>query len=124
MQLTGRFILPDISESLLATFLAFLGGPVAAIAYRGVLTVFEWYSPILPDLPWLATGFVGTAAAMLGFLIVQGTYLPAEAVEEAPSAVPVKKKRLWVRIVATAANDSDANCPAAGRGVECELLGI
>ena len=103
MQLTGRFILPDISESLLATFLALLGGPIAAIAYRGVLTIFEWYSPILPDLPWLATGFVGTASAMLGFLIVQGMYLPAEAAEEAPTAAPAKTKgRLWVRIVGTA----------------------
>ena len=106
MQLTGRFILPDMSESLLATFLAFLGGPIAAIAYRGVMVVFEWYSPILPDLPWLATGFVGTAAAMLGFLIVQGMYLPLEQAPEAPPTTPaVVKKRGsgFVRILGRAA---------------------
>ena len=106
MQLTGRFILPDMSESLLATFLAFLGGPIAAIAYRGVMVVFECYSPILPDLPWLATGFVGTAAAMLGFLIVQGMYLPLEQAPEAPPTTPaVVKKRGsgFVRILGRAA---------------------
>ncbi len=100
MQLTGRFILPDISESLLATFLAFLGGPIAAIAYRGVLTIFEWYSPILPNLPWLAIAFIGTLAPMIGFLVVQGLHMPATAatktVDEPKPAEGKRRRRIYL----------------------------
>ena len=68
--------MPNMSESLLATFFALLGGPVAAIAYRGVLLGFEWFSPILPSLSWVLVGFLGTVAPLVGFMIVEGRYRP------------------------------------------------
>ncbi len=66
----GRFIVPNLSESLLTTFLAYTGGPVAAIAYRGILMGFEWFSPILPDLPWASYFFLGTVPPIAGFIVV------------------------------------------------------
>jgi hypothetical protein len=82
----GRFIVPNISESLLTTFLAYTGGPVAAIAYRGILMGFEWFSPILPDLPWASYFFLGTVPPMAGFIVVQGAFVakqdPVEAEQE------------------------------------------
>jgi signal peptidase len=65
----GEVFLPTISENLLASFLAFIGGPVASIAYRGILQAFEWLSPILPDLNWLVTAFLGTLVPALGLLV-------------------------------------------------------
>jgi len=63
--------IPLLAENLLACLLAFLGGPMAAIAYRGVLEAFEWFSPILPDLSWGIKALLGTIVPAVGFLAVQ-----------------------------------------------------
>lgn len=87
----GYIFLPNISESLLATFLSFVGGPVAALAYRGILMGSEWFSPILPNLSWLAFGFVGTSTPMLGILVVNARYLSGERAPLTLRAAIVKK---------------------------------
>jgi len=66
--------LPLLSENLLASFLAFLAGPLASIAYRGMLEAFEWFCPILPDPTWLLKGLIGTVVPIIGLVIVQGFY--------------------------------------------------
>jgi signal peptidase len=63
--------IPLLAENLLACLLAFLGGPILAIAYRGVLQAFEWFSPILPDLSWGIKALLGTIVPAVGFLAVQ-----------------------------------------------------
>lgn len=62
--------IPLLAENLLACFLVFLGGPIPAIAYRGVLEAFEWFCPILPDLSWGLKALLGTIVPALGFLAV------------------------------------------------------
>jgi len=62
--------IPLLAENLLACLLAFLGGPIPAIAYRGVLQAFEWFSPILPNLSWGIKALLGTVVPALGFLAV------------------------------------------------------
>ncbi|HJX61039.1 MAG TPA: signal peptidase I [Dehalococcoidia bacterium] len=82
----GDTFLPTLSESVLASFLALLGGPLASIAYRGALEAFQWFSPILPDLSWSVAAFVGTLAPAIALLIVRGVAVPTPgAAEEAPS---------------------------------------
>ncbi len=68
---SGRLILPTAAENLLATYLALVGGPLPALAYRGTLAAYEWISPILPNLQWTFTAFLGTIAPVLGLLIVR-----------------------------------------------------
>ena len=63
--------IPLLAENLLACLLALLGGPIPAIAYRGVLEAFEWFCPILPDLSWGIKALVGTIVPAVGFLAVQ-----------------------------------------------------
>lgn len=79
----GGTIIPLLALNLLASFLALLGGPVACLAYVGVLELFEWYSPILPDLSWAAAAIVGLIAPAIGFMVVQSRFLakaePAKA---------------------------------------------
>ncbi len=67
-------LLPALAENLLASLLALLAGPLAAIAYRGTLQAFWWFSPILPNLPWVFQGLIGTMVPILGFVVVQGFY--------------------------------------------------
>jgi len=70
----GGDVLPLLSENLLACFLAFLGGPLPALAYRGILQAFWWFCPILPDLTWSLKALLGTIAPIIGFVIVQTAY--------------------------------------------------
>lgn len=67
----GSTFLPLVAQSLLTSFLAFLGGPLASIAYCGILEAFEWFSPILPNLPWAVTAFLGTIAPIIGLVVVE-----------------------------------------------------
>ncbi len=73
-RLAGETLLPGFAENMLASFMALLGGPLPAMAYRGVLQAFEWLSPGLPRLPWAATAFVGTLGPSLGLLLVYRTF--------------------------------------------------
>ena len=63
--------LPVLAENLFATLLAFLAGPLPAIAYRGILAGFESLSPVLPDLTWGLRALIGTVVPALGFLVVE-----------------------------------------------------
>jgi signal peptidase I, archaeal type len=63
--------LPLLSENLLASFLAFLGGPLPAIAYRGILQAFQWFFPVLPDPGWVFKGLVATIVPIIGLVVVQ-----------------------------------------------------
>jgi len=62
-------ILPILAENMLASFLALLGGPVAAIAYRGMLQAFWWFCPILPDLSWVFQGLIGVVVPIVGLVV-------------------------------------------------------
>jgi signal peptidase len=62
-------VLPALAENLLASFLALMGGPVAAIAYRGILQAFWWFCPILPNLSWAFMGLIGTVVPIVGLVL-------------------------------------------------------
>jgi signal peptidase len=66
----GSIFLPTVSESLLASYLALLGGPIASLAYRGPLVAYEWFLPVLPDLTWGYEALLGVLPPMLGFVYV------------------------------------------------------
>jgi signal peptidase I len=66
----GSNLLPALSGSLLATYLALIGGPVASIAYMGTLQAFQWLSPILPTPGWTLIALIGTVAPAIGFIII------------------------------------------------------
>jgi signal peptidase len=77
----GRTFLPGVSESLMATFLASLGGPLPAFIYHLSLESFRWLSPILPRLEWTIAAFIGTLAPALAMLIVRDAYFGGAAAE-------------------------------------------
>lgn len=66
----GSVLLPKISENLLASYLAFLGGPISSIAYRAPLEAFRWFVPVLPDLTWGFKALLGVVPPMMGFVYV------------------------------------------------------
>jgi signal peptidase len=75
LRISGETFLPVGAENLLASFLALIGGPLASIAYRGVLQTYMWLSPILPDVHWTLTAFLGTMAPIFGMLVIRNQLL-------------------------------------------------
>lgn len=74
VKFAGGTFLPALSESLLASYLAFLGGPLPAIIYRGTLLAFHWFSPVLPNLNWILQALVGTFIPVFGMVLVYQIY--------------------------------------------------
>ncbi|MGI6227144.1 MAG: signal peptidase I [Peptococcales bacterium] len=72
---TAEYFAPEFSKSLLATYLAFLGGPLPAIIFMGGIQGFYWLSPILPNLTWITTALVGILCPVFSLLIMQNIYL-------------------------------------------------
>ncbi|NLC10973.1 MAG: signal peptidase I [Firmicutes bacterium] len=71
----GKTCLPAFSESTLATYLAFLGGPLPALVYRGTLQAFHWFMPVLPDLGWLTQALLDTFVPALSLAMVYHIYI-------------------------------------------------
>lgn len=83
----GKIALPAAAASLLATYLALLGGPLASMAYLGVLAAFEWLPPALPNLPWPVAALIGVVVPLVGLVLIQ----PASAAPAAQAAATVDK---------------------------------
>jgi signal peptidase len=94
----GATLLPTLSENLLASFLALAGGPLPAIAYRGIPVVFEWLSPILPDLSWPVTTFVGSVTPALGLLIIWNQYVTRRAGRVKASPHEGQSPTVWLLV--------------------------
>ena len=75
-EFTIRMLIPALATSLLATYLAYLGGLPANLVYMAVPTLFTWFSPILPNIPWQTQSILTVAATTIGFLILDATVKP------------------------------------------------
>ena len=71
-----RTLIPTLSISLLATYLAFLGGLPANLTYMIIPAFFTWFSPTLPNPPWQAQSMLTVAAATTGFLLLDQAVKP------------------------------------------------
>jgi signal peptidase len=98
----GETFLPVGAENLLASFLALIGGPIVSIAYRGTLLAFEWLSPILPNLHWTITAFVGTMTPVFAMLVIRSQLLvEPEGVEKSQGEV-LGTPTQWILVATTA----------------------
>jgi len=91
-RLVGGTLLPAASANLLAAYLVISAGPLASIAYLGVMQIFEWLSPILPDLPWMGTAFVGVLVPMIS-LIALNSQETTHTEEDAAETARISKTR-------------------------------
>lgn len=74
VEFLGKELCPALGESVLASYLAWLGGPLPALIYRGGLTALEHFSPILPNSEWISQCLVGLLAPVLGIIMVRTIY--------------------------------------------------
>ena len=64
-EFVGATLFPELAENVLAGALAWLGGPIPALIYRGGLELFEYLSPVLPDASWAVQSLFGTLVPLL-----------------------------------------------------------
>lgn len=71
---TAEYFAPQFSKNILLTYLVFIGGAIPAIIYELVLKGVHWTFPILPDLKWITTAFIGILYPLFALLIFQNIY--------------------------------------------------
>ncbi|MBK5240639.1 signal peptidase I [Clostridium sp.] len=74
LQYLGEYILPELSKNIIAGSLVFLGGPYLSIIYLGIIQAFNWLSPILPDLNWIAKALIGTLCPIFSLMFLEYLY--------------------------------------------------
>jgi signal peptidase len=82
LKISGGIVLPALAASLLASYLAAIGGPAPAMVYAGGLLAFEWFSPVLPDPGWTIEGFTGTLAPLFALVTIRAAIAEVESDEE------------------------------------------
>lgn len=65
----GTVFIPLFMEHFFASFLSLWGGAFPALTYRGVITAFSWFSPILPNTDWTFNALIGTAVPAVGLAV-------------------------------------------------------
>ncbi|MBF8982470.1 signal peptidase I [Lutibacter sp. B2] len=73
----AQYFAPEFSQNLLATYLAYLGGPLPAIIYLGIIQGVHWLCPILPDLKWITKALIGILCPIFSLMAIQNIYLEA-----------------------------------------------
>jgi len=76
VEFLGSRFLPGFAESLFATYLCLLGGPIASLGYVGTVNLFQWISPVLPNLSWEIQALISTVIPVVGFVAVEQTANP------------------------------------------------
>lgn len=71
----AQYFAPEFSKNLLVTYMVFYAGALPGIIYLGLLQAFHWFSPILPDLKWITTAFIGILCPAFSLIGMQSIYL-------------------------------------------------
>ena len=87
----GTGLLPVIAVNFVASYLAFIGGPIASLAYRAPLMAIMWFAPILPNLSWGIEALLGVMAPTMSFLVIN-QFIPTATLRR--SGLPVETKGL------------------------------
>jgi signal peptidase len=72
-ELLIKTFIPTLATSLLASYLALLGGFPANFIYMAIPTFFNWFSPILPNPAWEVQSLITVATASVGFITLDAT---------------------------------------------------
>lgn len=83
VQFAAEYFAPEFSQNLFASYLVYLGGPTVSIIYLGIIQIFQWLSPILPNLKWIITALLGILSPIFFLMTFNSVY----------SGIALKKKR-------------------------------
>ncbi len=95
LRISCETFLPAGAESLLASLLALIGGPLASIAYRGAIHVFIWLPSISAELNWILTAFLGTITPVFWMLVIRNQFSAQCANEKGSRSKEALTSALW-----------------------------
>ena len=76
---TSSVLIPSLLESMILTYLVYIGGAWFAIIYRLFVTVPPFIVPIIPDLDWFGLSLVGIVLPMAVYIYMN--YIHVKATE-------------------------------------------
>lgn len=93
-----QVMLPLVVENILLDFFAINGGYFPAFLYAGILTAFEWFFPVIPNLNWLTDTVLNICipAFFLFRVIDKGEFLAGERKVRKPE----KECTTWITLIA------------------------
>jgi len=68
------YFLAKLCNSVFATYLVYMGGPVLSILYLGMQEGFYWFFPVLPNLNWITQAFIGILLPIYSMTLFQFSY--------------------------------------------------
>jgi len=74
VELLSKEIGPGICSNLLLSFFAINGGALSSMLYGGLLLIFHWYCPVLPELDWLGQGVLGILIPVVFLVYITSKY--------------------------------------------------
>ena len=86
---------PSLVKNIVLTYLAFYGGPIAAICYGGLLLAFHWFCPILPELNWLAQGVIGIVVPIMFIMLTINKYDKQYTSKRRQAKMDMKENLSW-----------------------------
>lgn len=96
VEFLGQYFMPTLAKQMLLTMLSVLGGPIPAIIYS-VITEFSFYIlPVLPNLNWLVSAFIGILTPIFSLFILQFLYK-----KELRQSIPRQDKENPITLIAT-----------------------
>ncbi|MEM4576259.1 MAG: signal peptidase I [Candidatus Nezhaarchaeales archaeon] len=73
-------VLPAGAQSLLSTYLALIGGPLASITYVWTIEAYNWLAPILPKPPWGVESLITTLTPAIGVIMINEALSPMKLI--------------------------------------------
>lgn len=69
-ELLGSHLGPELANNIFATYLVYLGGPIASIVYLGFIQLVHFTTPYLPSLTWIISAMVGVLFPIFFIMIL------------------------------------------------------
>ncbi len=74
VKFAAEHFVPEFAHNIFATYLVYLGGPLASIIYFGIIKGFHWLSPVLPGSGGLAIALIDILCPIFFFMSLQTVY--------------------------------------------------
>ncbi len=71
LEFLGSELIPSLVNSMFASYMVILGGPLSSIIYYTIITGLGWYMPILPVLEWPLSSLINIGVPLIGFAFVE-----------------------------------------------------
>ncbi|WP_127837074.1 signal peptidase I [Clostridium prolinivorans] len=88
IQFMGYIFLPKFCLNIMSVYLVYLGGETFSILYIGIIEGIKYVLPILPNLNFLASSFIGIFMPIFSMFFIQNIYLK--------KSKEIKKREVYV----------------------------